>query len=140
SQQRPGRDVKSLALLLAHILPVPVAVLSGNRRSTGVGVRPRGDRIEITTDFTPDPGLMIAAASLIVGVVRGVMEWPSYELSMLDTMPVPTVAGMTPGKHTTRKGWLAKDFHFPRSPFTTNIDARVFPVRDGRTMSLRAIA
>src|SRR5262245_36609355 len=48
---RRGRTVEKLALLLAYILPVPVMLLATNRKSTGVGVRPRGDRIEITVDF-----------------------------------------------------------------------------------------
>ena len=80
SEQGADRTVEKLALLLTHILPVPVMLLAANRRSTGIGVRPRGDRIEITADFTPDAALMIATATLIVGIVREVMTWPSYEL------------------------------------------------------------
>jgi len=139
-EQGPGRDVKALALLLAYILPVPVAVVGTNRRSTGVGVRPRGDRIEVTADFTPDPGLMIATATLVLGIVREVMSWPSYDLSMLDVERVPVVADVVPGKHTTRKGWLTKDFNFPQSPFTSDIDDRIWTTRDGRTRSLRQMA
>jgi hypothetical protein len=139
-EQGPGRDIKSLALLLAYILPVPVAVVGTNRRSTGVGVRPRGDRIEVTADFTPDPGLMIATATLVLGIVREVMTWPSYDLSMLDRKRVPVVADVVPGKHTTRKGWLTKDFNFPQSPFTSDIDERIWPTRDGRTRTLRQMA
>src|SRR5687768_14992068 len=44
STQGRKRTVKKLALLLSYILPVPVMLLATNRRSTGVGVRPRGDR------------------------------------------------------------------------------------------------
>ena len=66
SEQTPSRNEKALALLLAYILPVPVMLAGGNRRSTGVGVRPRGSRIEVTVDFTPDAGLMVATATLIV--------------------------------------------------------------------------
>lgn len=139
-EQGPGRDIKSLALLLAYILPVPVAVVGTNRRSTGVGVRPRGNRIEITSDFTPDPGLMIATATLVLGIVREVISWPSYDLSQLDRWRIPVVADVVPGKHTTRKGWLTKDFHFPQSPFTSDIDARIWTTRDGRTRSLRQMA
>src|ERR1700730_18739631 len=58
--QTKARNEKALALLLSYILPVPVMLVASNRRSTGVGVRPRGARIEVTVDFTPDPGLMIA--------------------------------------------------------------------------------
>jgi hypothetical protein len=141
ARQNGERNVHRLAHLLAHILPVPVAVVGTNRRSTGVGVRPRGDRIEITSDFTPDPGLMIATAAVVIGIVREVMTWPSYDLSLLDRLPIPTVEGVVPGKHTTRKGWLTKDFHFPQSPFTSDMDAPLWKVRGrpGR-LSLRDIA
>ncbi|HVT45036.1 MAG TPA: hypothetical protein VMT00_11640 [Thermoanaerobaculia bacterium] len=137
SEQSSSRNLKRLALLLAYILPVPVALVATNRRSTGVGVRPRGNRIEITVDFTPDPGLMIAAAVLIVGITRAVMAWPSYRLSHLRELNIPTVTGVTPGKHTTRKGWLTRDFHFPQSPFACDIDAVIWRSRDGRLLSLR---
>jgi len=136
----PARSAEALAHLLAYILPLPVALVGGNRRSTGVGVRPRGNRIEVTFDFTPDPGLMVATATLIVGIVRGVMAWPSYGLDMLDTQAIPVVEGVTPGKHSSRRGWLVKDFHFERSPFTANVDARAWSTRDGRRLSLRALA
>lgn len=139
-EQGPERNIKTLALLLAYILPVPVAVVGTNRRSTGVGVRPRGNRIEITADFTPDPGLMIATATLVLGVVREVMSWPSYDLSVLDARRIPVVADVVPGQHTTRKGWLTKDFNFPQSPFTSDIDARTWRTRDGRARSLRQMA
>jgi len=133
-------DEKQLALLLTHLLPVPVMVTGANRRSTGVGVRPRGGRIEVTVDFTPDPGLMVATATLIVGIVRAVMEWPSYALSMLKKLPIPVIDGVIPGKHTTRKGWLTKDFHYERSPYTCDIDAPAWTDQFGRTMSLRQMA
>ena len=137
-EQSSKRNIRKLALLLAYILPVPVMILGANRRSTGVGVRPRGDRIEVTVDFTPDPGLMIATATLIVGLVREVLSWPSYDMKLLDEFPI--IAGVIPGKHTTRKGWLTKDFHYPQSPYTADIDEKMWKTRDGRRMSLREIA
>ncbi|MHB9000135.1 MAG: hypothetical protein ACYC9N_11560, partial [Thermoanaerobaculia bacterium] len=139
AEQNRERNAKRLALLLAYILPVPVMLAAANRRSTGIGVRPRGNRIEVTCDFTPDPGLMVAAATLITGIVRAVIAWPSYRLSLLRDLPIPTIAGVIPGKHTTRKGWLTKDFHYAQSPYTADIDAPIWPVRDGRTLSLRQI-
>jgi hypothetical protein len=140
SQQNATRNINALALLLAYILPPAVMVAGANRRSTGVGVRPRGNRIEITVDFTPDPGLMIATATLIVGIVREVMFWPSYDLSLLTTLPIPVIAGVTPGKHTTRKGWLTKDFHYPQSPYTSDINEPLWTTQFGETRSLREIA
>ena len=138
--QTKARNEKALALLLTYILPVPVMVVASNRRSTGVGVRPRGSRIEVTVDFTPDPGLMVAAATLIVGIVREVMTWPTYDLSILKRMPVPVIAGVVPGKHTTRKGWLTKDFHYKQSPYTSDIDAPIWTDQFGEKMSLREMA
>lgn len=138
--QNKNRNEKKLALLLAYILPAPVMLVASNRRSTGVGVRPRGGRIEVTVDFTPDPGLMIAAATLIVGIVREVMSWPSYDLSVLERLPIPVVGGVIPGKHTTRKGWLTKDFHYPQSPYTCDVNARIWTTQYGAKKSLRRMA
>jgi hypothetical protein len=140
SQQNAKRNEKALALLLTYILPIPVMLVASNRRSTGVGVRPRGSRIEVTVDFTPDPGLMIAAATLIVGIVREVMTWPSYDLSMLQKLPIPVVAGVVPGKHTTRKGWLTKDFHYPQSPYTSDVNEPLWTTQFGDKRSLRQMA
>jgi len=140
SRQERGsqRTIQKLALLLAHLLPVPLIVSSANRRSTGIGVRPRRERIEITLDFTPDPGLMSAAAALCVGIVRDVISWPSYRLEELRNIAL--IADASPGKHVVRKGWLMKDFHFPQNPFTTDLDAVVWKTTDGTKMSLRQIA
>jgi hypothetical protein len=137
--QGTSRTVRKLAMLLTHILPVPVMLLAANRRSTGVGVRPRGDRIEITVDFTPSAALTIATGTLITGIVREVMAWPSFELEMLERMRIPVVDGFQPIPHTSRKGWLAHESSFPRSPFAADIDRADWRTRDGRTMSLRGI-
>lgn len=139
-QQNRVRNIQRLALLLAYILPIPLMILGANRRSTGIGVRPRGNRIEITADFTPDPAMMIAVATVVTGIVRQVMRWPGYRLGLLRELPLPTIEGVIPGKHTTRKGWLTKDVHYPQSPFTANIDAAIWRARDGRVLSLRRIA
>ena len=137
SEQGPNRNIQKLALLLSYILPIPMMIVAANRRSTGIGVRPRGNRIEVTADFTPDPGLMVAAATLVVGIVREVMSWPTYDLSLLQKLPIPVVAGVVPGKHTTRKGWLTKDFHYPQSPYTSDINARLWTTQFGEKRSLR---
>src|SRR4051812_4000263 len=42
SKQTASRNEQKLAWLLAHILTVPVMLAGANRRSTGIGVRPRG--------------------------------------------------------------------------------------------------
>ncbi|HEX6070896.1 MAG TPA: hypothetical protein VFZ18_13770 [Longimicrobiaceae bacterium] len=140
SQQGNGRSVETLALLLAYILPVPVMMLAANRRSTGIGVRPRGDRIEVTADFTPSASLMIATGTLITGIVREVMTWPSFRLEMLDATPVPVIRDYRPMPHTSRQGWLAREDCYPRNPFTSNVDEPLWVTRGGETMSLRDIA
>ena len=135
-----GRTIEKLALLLSYILPVPVMLLATNRRSTGVGVRPRVNRIEITADFTPSPSLMIATGTLITGVVREVMRWPSFELRQLERHRIPVIAGYRPVPHTSRQGWAARYDAFPENPFQANIDSPTWELTDGRMMSLRGIA
>lgn len=140
SEQRPGRTVKDIAVLLTYILPFPVMLLAANRASTGVGVRPRGNRIEITADFTPDPALMIAAATWIVGVVREVMTWPSYRVEELDSRALPIVDGFAPIPHSSRKGWVARFSCFKANPFQSDVDNDRWETRNGRSLSLREIA
>jgi hypothetical protein len=134
------RTVERFAYLLAHVLAAPVMLLAANRRSTGIGVRPRGDRIEVTADFTPDAALMAATATLIVGVVRATMAWPSYELGELARRRIPVVGGFAPVPHSTRKGWVARPESFPRNPFAADVDDACWRTSDGRALSLREMA
>jgi len=139
-EQNDSRNVYKLAYLLTYILPFPVMLLAGNRRSSGIGARPRGDRIEITADFTPDPELMIGAATLIVAVTRAVMSWPSYELTELGRHGIPAVRGFVPARHTTRQGWVARYDRFDRNPFTTDVDDSVWRTTSDETLSSRELA
>lgn len=134
------RSVEKLALLLTHLIAFPVMLLAANRRSTGVGVRPRGTRIEITADFTPDAALMIAAATFIIGATREVMTWPSFELSALEALDLPIVRDFTPEPHSSRKGWVARFSSFAENPFLADVDDKRWPTRSHGTMSLREIA
>jgi hypothetical protein len=139
-QRANGRSVERLARLLTYILPAPVMLLATNRQSTGVGVRPRKDRIEITSDFTPSPALMIATATFIVGVVREAMTWDSFDEQSLAEHDIPVIRGFAPVPHTSRKGWLARFSCYPRNPFMGDIDEPVWQTLDHGTMSLRDIA
>ena len=143
------RSIGELALLLAYLLPAPVMLLATNRRSTGVGVRPRGDRLEVTADFTPSSSLMIAAATVVIGVAREVMRWPSFDRNELAERGLPVIKGFHPCRHTSRKGWLARFDCYPRNPFTTGPDEEVWDVEEPfwrrrretpRPLSLRRIA
>jgi hypothetical protein len=115
----PSR-LDAFARLLTYVLPAPVMLLATNRESTGIGVRPRGDRIEITADFTPDPTLMVATGSLIAGVTREMAKWPSFDLGSLRRRGLPRIAGFRPMPHTSRKGWLARFDCYPDNPFTSD--------------------
>lgn len=136
----PDRNVHALARLLTYILPAPVMLLGANRRSTGVGVRPRGDRVEITVDFTPSPALMVATGSLITGIVRDVMQWDTFALDELERRGIPVFADFQPVPHTSRQGWLARYSSFPANPFAASPNAVTWATTDGRTRSLRGIA
>lgn len=128
-ESAPPETVERLAELLAYVLPVPVMVLAANRQSTGIGVRPRPGRVEITADFTPSPSLMIATATLIVGVVRAVMQWPSLGLDELDRRGFPVIDGYRPVPHTSRKGWLGHVTAYPENPFAAGPDAPLWRLR-----------
>jgi len=134
----PYRRLNDLARTLTYVLPAPVMLLATNRQSTGVGVRPRKNRIEMTVDFTPDPALTIAAGALAVGIVRDMMTWRSWRRGAVER-EVPVIRGFAPMPHTSRKGWLARWDCYPRSPFLCDIDAPEWDTSMGR-LSLRAIA
>jgi hypothetical protein len=138
-----NRTVEQLALLLTYILPAPVMLLAANRQSTGIGVRPRGNRIEITADFTPDAALMIATATFVVGVACDVMSWPNYDLSIVtrgEERDLPIFRDFAPVPHSSRKGWVARQTCFPRNPFTAHVDDDRWELRRGEAISLREIA
>lgn len=140
ARYEPARTVHKLAQLLTYILPAPVMLLAANRRSTGVGVRPRGDRVEVTADFTPSAALMVATGAVITGIVREVMTWDSFELDELARRAIPTFARFRPVPHTSRQGWLARYSCYPSNPFMADPDDVMWPASDGRTRSLRGIA
>jgi len=131
---------RQLALLLVYLLHAPVMLLAANRRSTGVGVRPRDGRIEVTADFTPDFELMAAAAALVAGATLAVADWPSREHSAIAAHGLPCIAAFAHRRHTSRKGFLARFDCFPANPFTCDPSDAIWKVAGGRTLSLRQIA
>ena len=141
---RAGRArLDAVARLLTYILPAPVMLLAANRESTGVGVRPRGDRLEVTVDFTPSSSLMIAAGTLIAGIIREVASWPEPTLDALAARGIPVIDGFAPCVHTSRKGWLARADCYPGNPFAAGASEARWPVRvNGRRTwwSLRRLA
>lgn len=134
------RSIRRLARLLAFVVPFPVMLLAANRRSTGVGVRPRRDRAEVTVDFTPSPALTIATATIVTGILRQAMGWPTFRLQALEAHDIPVIRGFRPVRHTSRSGWLARADSFPRDPFRCDVDDARWATLDGRTLSLRQIS
>jgi hypothetical protein len=120
------RSLDALGRLLVGILAPPVMLLALNRQSTGVGVRPRGDRIEVTADFTPSSALMVAAGSLITGIVREVAAWRSFAPEAVARRGLPVIQGFQPIPHTSRKGWLARIDCYPHDPIASGPDARIW--------------
>ncbi|MGH7448421.1 MAG: hypothetical protein ACRELT_12715 [Longimicrobiales bacterium] len=135
-----NHNIEALARMLTYVLPAPVMLLATNRRSTGVGVRPRRDRIEITVDFTPSPALMIATATLIVGIVREAMRWERFDLAELAARDLPVIREFRPVPHTSRKGWLARFSCYPQNPFTSDIDEPIWDTLHHGRLSLREIS
>lgn len=129
-----------LGHLLAHILPVPLMLLAANRQSTAIGVRPRGNRIEVTADFTPDAALMLATCAFVAGVAETVRLWPSYDVAELERHGLPQLARFSLRKHSSRKGWRVMARSLAHDPFTSDPNAEIWRTRDGRTVSLRQFA
>src|ERR1051326_4459395 len=140
TQRSKLRNATKLAYLLAHILPVPVILLATNRQSSAVGVRPRGNRIEVTVDFTPDPALMLATCAFIAGAMEAVLRWEDFRLRQLERHGLPRIARFHLRKHSSRRGWRVTTDSLGRNPFTSHINESCWKMRDGRKLSLRAIA
>lgn len=136
----PQRDARRLGYLLAHLLPAPVMLLAANRESSAVGVRPRGKRIEVTADFTPDAALMLATCAFIAGAAGTVSAWPTYELSQLEKNDIPQFAPFSLRRHSSRRGWRVTKQSLAANPFTSDVNAAIWKMQDGRRLSLRAIA
>ena len=134
------RNATKLAYLLAHILPVPVILLATNRKSSAVGVRPRRTRLEVTADFTPDPALMLATCAFIAGAIETILRWEDFGLRRLNPNEIPRIAPFRLRKHSSRRGWRITADSLGQNPFTSDINAPLWKLRDGRMLSLRAIA
>jgi hypothetical protein len=140
ARKSKSRNATKLAFLLAHILPIPVLVLAANRQSSAVGVRPRKTRLEVTADFTPDPALMLATCAFVVGVVKTVLNWEDFGLRHLSRFGVPRPTPFRLRKHSSRRGWRIMGDSLGKNPFTADINASMWKLRDGRVLGLRTIA
>src|SRR6266516_2331043 len=134
------RNATKLAYLLAHILPMPVLLLAANRQSGAVGVRPRRTRVEVTADFTPDPALMLATCAFVAGALETLLRWEDFGLRHLKRHGIPRITPFRLRKHSSRRGWRVTADSLAHNPFTSDINAPLWKLRDGRILSLRAIA
>ncbi|MDQ6622561.1 MAG: hypothetical protein M3Y86_03640, partial [Verrucomicrobiota bacterium] len=140
ARRSPQRNASKLAFLLAHILPAPVALLAANRASTAIGVRPRGSRLEVTADFTPDAALMLASCGLIAGMVNAALHWPDYALAQIERHQIPRLVPLRLRKHSSRRGWRVLASSLAHDPFRAAPNESIWPLRDGRCLSLREVA
>src|SRR6516225_1833719 len=128
------RNATKLAYLLAHVLLVPVILLATNRLSSAVGVRPRGNRIEVTVDFTPDPALMLATCVFTAGAMETVLQWKDFGLRQLRRHKLPRIARFHLRRHSSRRGWRVTADSLGRNPFISNINEPLWRLRDGRRL------
>src|SRR5207248_1590208 len=140
ARRSKSRNATKLAFLLAHILPIPVILLAANRQSSAVGVRPRRTRLEVTVDFTPDPALMLATCAFVAGAVETVLHWEDFGLRQLNRNGIPRITPFRLRKHSSRRGWRVTGDSLDQNPFVADINAPLWKLRDGRVLSLRAIA
>jgi hypothetical protein len=133
-----GRRVARMSYALVHLLAFPVMLFAANRRSTGVGVRPRPGRIEVTVDFTPDPALTTATTAIVAAAVAEVASWDDLDVSELERRGYPVIGGFQPVPHTSRRGWLARYSCFNPDPFRTHPDARAWRTTKGDHVSVRS--
>jgi hypothetical protein len=140
ARKSAARTTSKFSYLLAHILPAPVALLAANRKSSAIGVRPRGNRFEVTADFTADAALMLATCAAIAGIVDGVLHWDAYTREQLERHAIPQPVPLRLRKHSSRRGWRVLASSLQHNIFQCNPDEAKWKLRDGRSLSLRETA
>ncbi|HUG41392.1 MAG TPA: hypothetical protein VMM12_12970 [Longimicrobiales bacterium] len=133
-----GSRIAAIGRTLTDMLPFPVMLFAANRRSTGIGVRPRPGRVEVTADFTPDPGLMVATTAIILAAVMEVAGWEDPGRAALEDRGYPVIAGFDPVPHTSRRGWLARYSCYTPDPFRSRPDDRQWRTTRGDRVSVRS--
>jgi hypothetical protein len=83
---------------------------------------------------------MLAACAFIAGVTEAVHRWQNFSLKQLKHHGIPRITPHRLRKHSSRRGWRVTADSFACNPFTADFNAPVWKLRDGRKLSLRAIA
>lgn len=137
---RDQGHIADVARLLTDILPLPVTLFAANRRSTGVGLRPRPGRVEVTVDFTPDAALMAAATAIVIAAVVEVATWSRSDRGEVSRQGFALLRDFEPIPHTSRKGWLAHASCFDPDPFRGSPDHASWTTVTGERVSVRRVA
>jgi hypothetical protein len=83
---------------------------------------------------------MLATTAFIAGAMGTVLHWQDFRLGQLARHRFPRIARFHLRKHSSRRGWRVTTDSLGRNPFTSDINESLWKLRDGRTLSLRAIA
>jgi hypothetical protein len=83
---------------------------------------------------------MLATCAFIAGAMETVLRWGDFGLKQLRRHGLPRMARFHLRKHSSRRGWRVTADSLGQNPFVSNINEPLWKLRDGRTLSLRAIA
>lgn len=103
------------------------------------GFRPRGRRLEVTCDFTPDAAPTLATCAFLVGVIETALAWPGYELLRFSRHRLPRLRRYLLRKHSSRQGRRILADSLEHDPFVVSPSEPIWHLRDGRMVSLRQL-
>jgi hypothetical protein len=83
---------------------------------------------------------MLATCAFVAGVVQTVLRWEDFGLRHLNRHRIPRITPFRLRKHSSRRGWRVTADSLAQNPFTADTNAPLWKLRDGRILSLRAIA
>src|SRR5437773_10537989 len=83
---------------------------------------------------------MLATCAFVAGAVETVVRWKDFGLRQLNRNGIPRVTPFRLRKHSSRRGWRVTADSLGQNPFTSDTNAPLWKLRDGRMLSLRAIA
>jgi hypothetical protein len=83
---------------------------------------------------------MLATCAFIAGVMETVLRWEDFGLRQLQRDGIPRITPFRLQKHSSRRGWRIMSDSLGQNPFASDVNAPLWKLRDGRALSLRAIA
>jgi hypothetical protein len=83
---------------------------------------------------------MLATCAFIAGVMETVLRWQHFGLGQLMRRGIPRMARFHLRKHSSRRGWRVTADSLGQDPFAADMNKPIWKLRDGRMLSLRAIA